>query len=192
VLVKLAAVKLGDSLDPANDMGPIIHSGHLAHLRAAILKAETRRIVADSIKVLATTPLPDLPGNFLAPTLIDGLTSDELQDEIFGPVAGILRGKNDAELLALANGTPFGLEAYVFAGDEERGLRLARQVRAGGVKVNGSTILSLNLFAPRPAWGLSGQGVEGTSETLLFFTNPRVVGVENLNAGDLAKLAGAR
>jgi phenylacetaldehyde dehydrogenase len=50
-------------------------------------------------------------------------------------------------------------------------------------------MLSLNLFAPRPAWGLSGQGDEGTTETLLFFTNNRVVGVENLSAADLAKLA---
>ena len=66
---------------------------------------------------------------------------------------------------------------------------MARQVRAGGVKVNGSTMLSLNLFAPRPAWGLSGQGQEGTLETLLFFTNPRVVGVENLSAADLAAMA---
>jgi phenylacetaldehyde dehydrogenase len=68
-------------------------------------------------------------------------------------------------------------------------MAVARQIRAGGVKVNGSTMLSLNLFAPRPAWGLSGQGDEGTLETLLFFTNHRVVGVENLSAGDLARMA---
>ncbi len=70
-------------------------------------------------------------------------------------------------------------------------MALARQVRAGGVKVNGSTMLSLNLFAPRPAWGLSGQGDEGTAETLHFFTNHRVVGVEDLSAGQLAAFAAA-
>ena len=47
------------------------------------------------------------------------------------------------------------------------------------MKVNGSAIMSLHLFTPRPAWGLSGTGEEGTAETLRFFTNPRVVGVEN-------------
>ena len=77
-----------------------------------------------------------------------------------------------------SNGTPYGLEGYVFTGDEERGMRLARGIRAGGVKVNGSTMMSLNLMAPRPGWGLSGMGVEGTIETLRFFCGPRVVGVE--------------
>ena len=46
------------------------------------------------------------------------------------------------------------------------------------MKVNGSSIMSLHLFTPRPAWGLSGYAEEGTAETLRFFTNPRVVGVE--------------
>jgi phenylacetaldehyde dehydrogenase len=187
VEAKLAKIVLGDSLDPAADMGPIVHSGHLKLLQSVIAGAQLK---STAVKVRATTPLPDLPGNFLAPTLLDGMTDAERQDEIFGPVASVHRASGDDALLALANGTPFGLEGYVFAGDEERGMRLARQVHAGGVKVNGSTILSLNLFAPRPAWGLSGQGVEGTSETLLFFTNPRVVGVENLTAADLAKLGG--
>ncbi len=50
-------------------------------------------------------------------------------------------------------------------------------------------MLSLNLFAPRPACGLSGQGAEGTLETLLFWTNTRGVGIENLSAADRAALA---
>ena len=120
------------------------------------------------------------------------MRGEDATEEIFGPVASVHTFATDAEAVALANGTPFGLEGYVFGGDEERAMRLARQVRAGGVKVNGSTMLSLNLFAPRPAWGLSGQGEEGTVETITFFTNPRVVGVENLSAADLAALAAAQ
>lgn len=184
VLDKLAAIRLGDSVSPETDMGPIVHSAHLAHLRGRIADLQ-----AKGGKAHATTPLPDLPGNFLAPTLITGVASADAQDEIFGPVATVHTVKDDAEAVQVANGTPFGLEGYVFAGDPERGMAVARQIRAGGVKVNGSTMLSLNLFAPRPAWGLSGQGDEGTLETLLFFTNHRVVGVENLSAGDLARLA---
>jgi phenylacetaldehyde dehydrogenase len=181
---KLAAITLGDSLDPASDMGPIVHSAHKATLEARIAE-----LVAKGGTVHAPTPLPELGGNFLSPTLITGVASEDAQDEIFGPVATVHTVASDAEAVAVANGTPFGLEGYVFAGDPERGMAVARQVRAGGVKVNGSTMLSLNLFAPRPAWGLSGQGDEGTTETLLFFTNNRVVGVENLSAADLAKLA---
>jgi phenylacetaldehyde dehydrogenase len=184
VLDKLAAIQLGDSVSPETDMGPIVHSAHLAHLRGRIAELQGK-----GGKAHATTPLPDLPGNFLAPTLVTGVASADAQDEIFGPVATVHTVKDDAEAVHVANGTPFGLEGYVFAGDPDRGMAVARQIRAGGVKVNGSTMLSLNLFAPRPAWGLSGQGDEGTLETLLFFTNHRVVGVENLSAGDLARLA---
>ena len=57
-------------------------------------------------------------------------------------------------------------------------MALARRVRAGEVKVNGSTIMSLHLMTPRPAWGLSGLGEEGTVETIRIFTGARVVGVE--------------
>jgi phenylacetaldehyde dehydrogenase len=183
-LDKLAEVRLGDSLSPESGMGPIVHSAHLAHLKDRISALQ-----AAGGKAHAPTPLPDLPGNFLSPTLVTGVGDADAQHEIFGPVATVHTVADDAEAVRLANGTPYGLEGYVFAGDPERGLRVARQIRAGGVKVNGSTMLSLNLFAPRPAWGLSGQGDEGTLETLLFFTNHRVVGVENLSAADLAALA---
>ncbi|MFN4294132.1 MAG: aldehyde dehydrogenase family protein [Thermoflexales bacterium] len=71
-----------------------------------------------------------------------------------------------------------GLEAYVFTRDEARGLALGRRIHAGGVKVNGSSMLSLNLFAPRPAWGWSGFAEEGTIETFRFFCGTRVVGAE--------------
>ncbi|HAM24550.1 MAG TPA: aldehyde dehydrogenase [Actinobacteria bacterium] len=183
VLEKFGQLVIGDSLSAESQMGPIVHSGHLSMLKGRIAEYE-----AKGGKAHSSSSLPDLPGNFLAPTLITGVSSADAQEEIFGPVATVHRAADDAEALALANGTPFGLEGYVFAGDEERGMALARQVRAGGVKVNGSTMLSLNLMAPRPAWGLSGLGVEGTTETFDFFTNPRVVGVENLSAAALKSM----
>ena len=191
VLGRLAELRLGDSLSPESQMGPMVHSRH-----RDLLQSRIDALVALGGTVHATTPLPDDPalagGNWLAPTLVSGVRSEDATEEIFGPVASVHTFATDAEAVALANGTPFGLEGYVFGGDEERAMRLARQVRAGGVKVNGSTMLSLNLFAPRPAWGLSGQGEEGTVETITFFTNPRVVGVENLSAADLAALAAAQ
>jgi len=66
----------------------------------------------------------------------------------------------------------------VVGADERVALETARKVKAGEVKVNGSSVMSLHLFTPRPAWGLSGYSEEGTAETLTFFTNSRVVGVE--------------
>jgi acyl-CoA reductase-like NAD-dependent aldehyde dehydrogenase len=174
VLEKMSAVKIGDSLSPESEMGPIIHSGHLAKIRgqldALIDKGGTPRTGAN---------LPaDLHGNFLAPTLITGVSPDVAQHEIFGPVATVHTFKTDDEAVRIANNTPYGLEAYVFCSDEDRGLRVARRVRAGGVKVNGSTIMSLSLMAPRSAWGLSGMNDEGTAETFRFFCGTQVVGVE--------------
>ncbi|MFD0593223.1 aldehyde dehydrogenase family protein [Catellatospora coxensis] len=117
-------------------------------------------------------------GNYLSPTLVTGVDPAHTTHEIFGPVAAVHTYTSIDEAVALANGTPYGLEAYVTGPDEEAALAVARRLRAGEVKVNGSSVMSLHLFTPRPAWGLSGYSEEGTAETLRFFTNPRVVGVE--------------
>ena len=110
------------------------------------------------------------------------MPGDAAVEEMFGPVATVHTYETEAEALALANGTPYGLEGYVVGTDTDRALALARRVRAGEVKVNGSTIMSLHLMSPRPAWGLSGLGEEGTVETIRIFTGARVVGVEGMSA----------
>jgi phenylacetaldehyde dehydrogenase len=174
VLDKMAAVKIGDSLSFDSQMGPLIHSQHLAKVKSQLDELLAKGGVAHS-----SAPLPtDLGGNFLAPTLVTGLSSADAQHEIFGPVGTVHTFRDDNEAVKLANDTPYGLEGYVFGTDEERALGLARRVRAGGVKVNGSTILSLSLMAPRAAWGLSGARDEGTAETFQFFCGTQVVGVE--------------
>ncbi|CAM3257697.1 Aldehyde dehydrogenase SA1924 [Nocardioides dubius] len=170
---RLAGLSVGDPLAPETDLGPIVHPGHLASLQTAIAE----RVEAGGT-AHATTKLPDGPGTFLAPTLITGVPSEAAVHEVFGPVATVHGYRTLEEAVALANGTPFGLEGYVVGTDVEAALALARQVRAGEVKVNGSTIMSLHLMTPRPAWGLSGMGEEGTVETIRIFTGARVVGVE--------------
>jgi phenylacetaldehyde dehydrogenase len=174
VLEKMKSLKIGDSLSFDSQMGPIIHSGHLAKIQSQL-----DELMAKGGTVRTTANLPkDLHGNFFAPTLVTGVSSLDAQHEIFGPVATVHTFNSDEEAVKLANDTPYGLEGYVFCRDEERGLKLARKIRAGGVKVNGSTILSLSLFAPRAAWGLSGLNDEGTIETFQFFCGTQVVGVE--------------
>ncbi len=173
VLAKMQNLKIGDALSFETQMGPMVHSQHLAKIKGQIddllLKGGTAHASAD---------LPDLPGNFIAPTLITGVANEHAQHEIFGPIGTVHTFSSDDEAVKLANSTPYGLDGYVFCTDEDRGLALARRVRAGGVKVNGSTIMSLSLMAPRGAWGLSGLNDEGTIETFRFFCGTRVVGVE--------------
>ena len=158
----------GDPADEATDYGPLIHSAH----KAAVEKARD--------EMGGTVHRSDLTdaGNFLAPALVTGADPGRTKAEIFGPVAAVHSYATLDEAIALANGTDHGLEGYVVGADEERAIAIARRVRAGEVKVNGSSVMSLHLFTPRPAWGLSGYSEEGTAETLTFFTNPRVVGVE--------------
>ncbi len=179
VMGLLADLKIGSSLEYESQMGPMVHSQHKHKI-----EGQRDALLAKGAKALSASRLPDAVGNFIAPTLLIGADPADTQDEIFGPVGVVHSFTTDDEALALANGTPYGLEGYVFAGDEERGLALARQVRAGGVKVNGSSMISLHLMAPRPAWGWSGFSEEGTAETYRFFMGTRVVGVEGpLNFG---------
>ncbi len=172
VLERLRGVKVGHPLASESAMGPLIHSRHVAKLRGQIEALQRKGGTTHS-----TTPLPE-GGNYLAPTLITGVHPADAQDELFGPIGTVHPFRTDDEALALANGTPYGLEGYLFAGDSERAMRIGRRVHAGGVKVNGSSMMSLNLFAPRPAWGWSGYSEEGTVETYRFFCGTRVVGVE--------------
>ncbi|SEG54784.1 phenylacetaldehyde dehydrogenase [Thermomonospora echinospora] len=166
---RLAALRAGPPLEEDTDLGPLVHSRH-RDLVAARRDALGGRLVS-------TTKVPD-QGNYLAPALVVGVAPADATEEIFGPVATVHPYRTTEEAVALANGTSYGLEGYVVGADEDAALAVARRIRAGEVKVNGSSVMSLHLFAPRPAWGASGLGEEGTAETLRFFTNPRVVGVE--------------
>ncbi|MGW4368898.1 aldehyde dehydrogenase family protein [Nocardia takedensis] len=160
---RLRALVIGPPLDPGTDFGPQIHSRHVASLRAAVAGLPAR----------SYGEIPE-PGNYLAPTLVE----QDLPEEVFGPISAVLTYGADEDPVPLANAVPYGLEGYVCGTDTERALAVARRIRAGEVKVNGSSIMSLHLMTPRPAWGLSGIGEEGTTETLRFFTGARVVGVE--------------
>jgi acyl-CoA reductase-like NAD-dependent aldehyde dehydrogenase len=166
---RLAAMRAGPPTSEETDLGPLVHSRH----RELV---ERQRDDLNGT-VLAWTETPG-KGNYLAPALVTDVPAERATQEIFGPVATVHAYRSLEEAVALANGTPYGLEGYVVGGDEERALQVARRIRAGEVKVNGSSVMSLHLFAPRPAWGRSGLGEEGTVETLRFFTNSRVVGVE--------------
>ncbi|WP_040816428.1 aldehyde dehydrogenase family protein [Nocardia concava] len=160
---RLEALRMGSPLDRATELGPLVHSRHVRTVRAALEGREHRSFGT-----------PPESGNYVAPALL----ADDLGEEVFGPVAGVLAYDSVEDVVRLANAGPYGLEAYVCGTDTEFALAVARRIRAGEVKVNGSSIMSLDLMTPRPAWGVSGLGEEGTAETLRFFTGARVVGVE--------------
>ncbi|WOX05894.1 aldehyde dehydrogenase family protein [Microbulbifer pacificus] len=172
VLSLLSGFRLGHSLDEASDMGPLVHRGHFEQILADI-----ERLQAHGGHLLSSTPLPDLQGNFVAPTLVDGCQPEDTREEIFGPVAAVHSFRNDDEALALANGTDLGLAGYVYSENIERAFAFARRMRTGGVKINGYSLLSIGEGTPRSAWGLSGLGEEGHAQSIEFFTGARVIGV---------------
>ncbi len=168
---RLAGLRIGSSLDPDSQMGPLVSRGHRARVQAQL-----QALAAQGGTLIQPTALPDLDGWFLPPTLVTGLPPEQTLEEIFGPVAVVHAFDSDEEAIALANQTPFGLAAYVFA-EEDRAWRVASRLRSGMVKINAVTLFGLHPEAPRAAWGLSGLGDEGKFETYEFFRGSRVIGV---------------
>jgi acyl-CoA reductase-like NAD-dependent aldehyde dehydrogenase len=170
VLEKLAQVRLGSSVEADSQMGPQAHIRQFNDVHQAI-----DRLKQKGGTVLSATAKVNHDGYFVSPTLVDGCDAQDTLDEVFGPVAVIHHFDTEAQALALANGPPFGLAGCVF-GPQDHALAFAREVRTGGVKVNGYSLMALNGDFPRGAWMLSGLGEEGRRETVRFFTGARVVG----------------
>jgi aldehyde dehydrogenase (NAD+)/betaine-aldehyde dehydrogenase len=149
-------MQVGDPWDPATTVGPMIRPDHQARVRGYIDGA-----VADGGQVLLSVdrPLPER-GWFVNPVLIGGLphSARAVQEEIFGPVAVILPFADAAEAIRLANDTPYGLAANVWCTDLVEGRRVAEQIRAGTVWINGGG--SMRPDAPFGGYGRSGVGRE--------------------------------
>ena len=133
ILKRVAAFQLGDPLDPETTIGSMITPEHKAQVMGYINKGQTegaRLIVGGDV---------DGPGQFIAPTVFDGVTNDMTiaRDEIFGPVLGIMPVKSSEEALAIASDTDYGLHATVFTRDIDRAISMARRLPCGTVSVNG-------------------------------------------------------
>jgi succinate-semialdehyde dehydrogenase/glutarate-semialdehyde dehydrogenase len=154
---RMQALRVGPGTEPGVTQGPLINA-------AAAEKA--RQHVADAVAKGATVALGGGPhplgGTFFEPTLLVGATPDMAlaQEETFGPVAPVFRFSTEAEAVALANDTPFGLAAYFYARDLGRVFRVAEALEAGIVSVN-SGIMS-NELAPFGGVKQSGLGREGS------------------------------
>ncbi len=171
VMQRLEKLNIGSSLDSASEMGPLVAEHHRQHVLEQLSHLQQLGGTVHQSSVL-----PALPGWFVPPTLVSGLAPEQTLEEIFGPVATVHTFDTDQQAVALANQTPFGLAAYVF-GEENHAWSVARKIRAGIIKINAVSMLNLHPQAPRPAWGLSGLGDEGTRETFEFFRGTRVIGV---------------
>jgi succinate-semialdehyde dehydrogenase/glutarate-semialdehyde dehydrogenase len=168
----VTALKVGDPTLRTTDMGPMARPD----LRAE-LHDQVQRTLAQGGTLLAGGRLPDGAGAFYAPTLIDHVAPAMAigAEETFGPVAAVLRVKDPAAAIALANATEYGLGAALWTSDLQRAERLLREIDAGAVFVNGLVASDPRL----PFGGLkqSGYGRELGSYGIREFTNIKTVWV---------------
>ncbi|MQM72179.1 MAG: aldehyde dehydrogenase family protein [Eubacteriaceae bacterium] len=127
----------GDPLDPATQVGSQINAGQVKKIASYIdIAKEEGATVAVGGEVNTEGDLAK--GNFFKPTLITGVTNDMrvAQEEIFGPVAVVIRFKTEDEVIAMANDSEYGLGGGVWTRDITRALRVARKIETGRMWVN--------------------------------------------------------
>jgi succinate-semialdehyde dehydrogenase/glutarate-semialdehyde dehydrogenase len=158
---KVAAMKVGPGTGEGVTIGPLINDKALAKVEALVAEA-----VGQGAEVAIGGARHALGGLFYQPTVLTGATADMrlFQEEIFGPVAPIVKFETEQEAIALANATPFGLAAYFYSRDVGRCWRVAEAIEAGMVGINEGLISTE--VAPFGGVKESGLGREGASEGL--------------------------
>jgi betaine-aldehyde dehydrogenase len=174
---RIAAMKVGDPLDPATDVGALISEEHLQKVLGYIAagKKEGARLVCGGHRVTAGALAQ---GCFVAPTVFDDCRDDMtiVREEIFGPVMSVLRFTDEAEVIGRANATDFGLAAGVFTRDIQRAHRVVARLEAGTCWINNYNITPIEM----PFGGVkqSGIGRENGLAAIDHYTQLKSVYVE--------------
>ena len=167
-------LKVGDPMDPATDIGPMVSATQRDKVHAQVEKA----VEAGAEILTGGGHAGHERGYYYAPTVVTGAPgeTDLLREETFGPVAPIVPVSSLDEAIELANGTPFGLGANVYTRDLETAIRCARELRAGTVWINDP--LTDNDAGPFGGFKRSGLGRELGQEGLDAFRETKHVHIE--------------
>jgi betaine-aldehyde dehydrogenase len=159
-------LRVGDPLDERTQMGPLISAGH---------RDGVASYVPDDASVAVRGSAPDGPGHWFAPTVLAGVAPDDraVREEIFGPVAVVLPFDDEAEAVALANATIYGLSGSIWTTDGARALRVARAVETGVLSINSNT--SVRVSTPFGGFKQSGVGRELGPHALDHYTEVKSV-----------------
>jgi len=170
-LAKMAGfLKVGDPQDKDTIVGPVISAVHRERVEGYIASAADE---GGELVVGGQRPADLERGFYVAPTLISGTNDITVaRQEIFGPVVTVIPFDDEAEGVAIANDTEFGLYDYVFSQDAARAFRVAKGLRAGHVGVNTA---QRNHEAPFGGFKMSGIGRDGGDWGLLAYSEPQSI-----------------
>jgi succinate-semialdehyde dehydrogenase/glutarate-semialdehyde dehydrogenase len=170
LVARMGSLRVGPGIEQSTQCGPLISD-------QAVAKVD--ELVRDALDRGARAVLggrPDVgPGCFYPPTVLVDVPGDArvLHEEVFGPVAPIVRFSDDEEALAMVNDTEYGLVGYLYTADLARGLRVAERMESGMVGLNRGIVS--DPAAPFGGSKQSGLGREGSTEGLLEFTETQYV-----------------
>ena len=161
-----AKVKLGPTLDPATDLGPLVSEVHRDKVAEMVDRARGyARVFGGGVP--DTEQDSELAGgSYYRPTLVADATPDSeiFRDEVFGPVLAVTPFDTDDEAITLANDTPYGLAASAWTKDVYRALRATREIRAGAVWVNDH----IPIISEMPHGGMKQSGFGKDMSTYSF------------------------
>jgi len=180
LIKRVQALRVGDPLDPATQVGALISEEHMTKVLGYIARgrAEGARLLAGGARV---TDGDLANGFFVAPTVFDQCRDDMtvVREEIFGPVMSVLEFDDEPEVLERANATDFGLAAGVFTKDITRAHRMIAALQAGTCWINHYNVTPVEL--PFGGVKLSGLGRENGRAALEYYTQIKSVYVAMRN-----------
>jgi 5-carboxymethyl-2-hydroxymuconic-semialdehyde dehydrogenase len=170
---RVKRISIGHPLDPATEIGPLIHPTHVDKVLSfpALAEQDGARIACGGGRAMGGA------GNYVEPTLYLDARPDMriAQDEIFGPVLTVLPFDDEAEAVRIANGVRYGLTGYIWTRDTGRAHRVARDLEAGMIWINSENVRHL----PTPFGGMkaSGIGRDGGDYSFDFYMETKNVAV---------------
>jgi succinate-semialdehyde dehydrogenase/glutarate-semialdehyde dehydrogenase len=169
---RMGGLRLGRGTDPDVDVGPLIDDGAREKVSELVEDA-----LARGARCLTGGERLDRAGYFYRPTVVVDLSRDArlLHEEVFGPVAPIVSFETEAEALEQANGTEFGLVAYLYTADLKRALRVSEALDVGMVGLNQGIVS--NAAAPFGGVKQSGFGREGGYEGIDEYLETKYVAI---------------
>jgi aldehyde dehydrogenase (NAD+) len=168
----VAAIKTGDPTDPTTVHAPVISQAAADRIMGMI-----ERAIADGATLVAGGHRMDRPGFYIEPTVFTDVDPDSeiAQEEVFGPVLAITKFSTEQEAITIANSTRYGLAAYIQTSDLTRAHRVAAELEAGEVLINGAGNLAVH--RPFGGIGISGVGKEGGRAGFEEFLRVKAVGI---------------